>query len=143
MHSLFVALLLGQRPADLNVTPEQIRVGNLTRICGAAKRLALKNGGRFQVTPANVVEKLSRYLGNPTVFTAPGDTPGTVSYQLNAAMVNANLTTLKNPAKTVLFYIGKNNTLDFKFGGKAAVGCADGQGRYVTKAEAASLVWKP
>ncbi len=146
-----IALLAGstviranaQAPAALDVTPDQMRLGNATRIAKALLRLAKRKQGRIAVTGSDYVAKLTPYFGNASVFTAPGEPAGTVSYQFNTALAGTEVKSLANPAQTVLVYCGRNGKLDFRFGGRALVGCADGEGRYVSKQDAAKLIWKP
>jgi prepilin-type processing-associated H-X9-DG protein len=82
------------------------------------------------------------YLGSDTVFTAPNDPPGTVSYEFNPNLARVEAPKL-NAAKVVILYEVKEGRMSFAYDGKAIVGFADGHTEFVTPEQAAQLRWKP
>jgi hypothetical protein len=98
---------------------------------------------RLNFDQQNFREKLMPYLKEDTVFTAPGDPAGTVSYQMNPSIAGLNFTDIKDPQTLVAFYLGEDQTLDFKFSGYSVVSFMDGHVKAVTPEEAKQLRWKP
>lgn len=104
--------------------------------------LAMDENETYKLTPATFKEKIAPYAKDESAFTAPGDAAGTVSYSFNSELVNLSLLSLKEPAKTVALYLGKEKQLDYRFGGKGIVGFADGHVELIDAEAARRLRWK-
>lgn len=98
---------------------------------------------RLDFTQQNFKEKLTPYLKNVSIFTAPGDLPGTSSYDVNLNILGLNLAAFTSPSDTVAFYLGHNQQLDFRYGGHAPVCFMDGHVEAITPDGAKNLRWKP
>jgi prepilin-type processing-associated H-X9-DG protein len=86
---------------------------------------------------------VARYAVSDAVFHCPADEAGGVDYSLNTNLQGVSLEKLNHPEAVVAVYEGKGQKLDFRHGGKAVVGFADGHVRAVTQAQAQALRWKP
>lgn len=80
------------------------------------------------------------YLKDLKTLTCPLDPAGTISYSYNHYIAGRYSTELD--LKTVLVYEGSKGKLNFRHGGKAAVGFTDGSAKLVTPEEAKTLKWK-
>jgi prepilin-type processing-associated H-X9-DG protein len=97
----------------------------------------------FQLDPQHLKRDLFPYLQSDALFTAPGDVVGTVSYHINSALIGKNIADIKNAQTLVTLYLGKDQKLDFRYGGLSPVCFADGHVKAVTPEEAKSLRWEP
>ncbi|HWD40525.1 MAG TPA: hypothetical protein VG944_16875 [Fimbriimonas sp.] len=98
---------------------------------------------KLAMTSVNWKSKISPYVRNASLFTCARDPKGTVSYSFNAKLAGKAMAGISRPAETVLVYEGKNGHLDFRHGGRAAVGFADGHAKLLSKEQAKKLSWKP
>jgi prepilin-type processing-associated H-X9-DG protein len=64
-------------------------------------------------------------------------------YALNTHLDGLNLADLAEPARTVLFYEGKDEKLDFRHDGKSNVAFTDGHVKAIGPDEAEKLIWNP
>ena len=64
-------------------------------------------------------------------------------FVFNPLLYGANVTHLKAPTKTVMWSYGPRKHLGFVFNGKSLVAFANGSTKFVTRAEAKKLRWKP
>jgi prepilin-type processing-associated H-X9-DG protein len=76
-------------------------------------------------------------------FHCPLDAKGEMGYAFNANLYRVPDSAIKDPARTVLFYEGKNGKLAFRHNGRANVGFADGHVETIDAAAAKQLVWLP
>lgn len=98
---------------------------------------------KIDLTPQNYVQKLMPYvMKRESLFTAKEDAPGTVSFQINSNISGLKTTGIRNLSKTVAFYLGHDQKLDFRYGGLSLVCFADGHVKAVDREEAKSLRWK-
>lgn len=65
------------------------------------------------------------------------------SFSLNAKIAGKKATSVKDPSKTVLLYMGKNGKFTFNKNGKTVVSFADTSTKWLSKAEVKSLTWNP
>jgi len=97
----------------------------------------------FQLDPQHLKRDLFPYMKSDALFTAPGDVAGTVSYQINPELIGKKIADIKNANTLVALYLGKDQKLDFRYGGKSMVCFADGHVKAVTPEEAKNLRWMP
>lgn len=64
-------------------------------------------------------------------------------YALNARLDGLKLADIAEAARTVLFYEGNNETLDFRHDGKSNVAFCDGHVKAMSLDEAKTLIWDP
>ena len=117
-------------------------MSNVKQVLLALIMLEADNDDVLRVTAANWEKSIARYLKDPNVLTCPEDLKGVSSYSLNANLAGKSATDIEEPSRTVLVYEGKNGRLNFRHGGKATVGFADGHVQRVSPDEAKSLRWK-
>lgn len=93
------------------------------------------------VPSASFQPMLMPYIKNSTVFYCP-TTRG--AYAANPDLLKVDSKTIKDPAKTVLFYEGMAKKLNATHGSTSNVAFADGHATgVVLPTGAKSLVWKP
>jgi len=97
----------------------------------------------FQLDPQHLKRDLFPYIKSDALFTAPGDVAGTVSYHINPELIGKKIADIKNANSLVALYLGKDQKLDFRYGGKSVVCFADGHVKAVAPEEAKSLRWTP
>lgn len=98
---------------------------------------------RFAFQPGAYKAALMPYVKNDRLFHCPADKSGRESYAFNRHLQGRTLASIPNPFRTVMIYEGKNEQLDFRHEGRAAVGFVDGHAHMVTREAARSLIWKP
>ena len=98
---------------------------------------------KIQVDPPQLKRDIFPYVKSETLFTAPGDSPGTISYQINPNIVGLNINSIKEAHSLVGLYLGKDQKLDFRYGGLSPVCFMDGHVKAISPEEAKSLRWKP
>jgi len=98
---------------------------------------------RLDFDQQNFRKKLTPYLKNDLVFTAPSDSAGTTSYDVNTNVVGLSLADFTSPSETVAFYMGHDQKLDFRYGGLSPVCFMDGHVEAVSPEEAKNLRWTP
>ena len=96
--------------------------------------------GRYAFAPRYRTEALRPYLNNRASFFVPDSDE---IYGFNANLSDKSLAQFPDPARTVLFYEGHDEKLDFRYDGKAAVGFVDGHAALIAPDEAKNLIWKP
>lgn len=107
------------------------------------KQFVQDNDEQYAFTPETVREQIKLYLRDEAVWTAPGDVAGTVSYSFNPHLANVNEANIKFVSETVLFYLGRDEKLDFRYDGKTVVGFADGHVELLNEEGTKKLRWKP
>lgn len=98
---------------------------------------------QIHLNPQNYEDGLMPYIQSEALFTAPGDAPGTVSYDINPNLEGLNVQSIQKPSELVAIYQGHNQKLDFKYNGYSVVGFMDGHVKAVSAEEAKNLRWKP
>ena len=94
-------------------------------------------------TPQDYMEKLTPYVKNKAVFTAPDENSREISYGVNPNIAGLKLTGSLDYGDIVAFYLGKDQKLDFRYDGLSPVCFLDGHVEAVTPEEAKNLQWKP
>lgn len=103
-------------------------------------QLTTKYENRFAFAPEHWQEALSPYVRDKELFLVPDTLE---SYGFNANLSDKKLFEMPEPIRTVLFYEGENQTLKFRYDGRAAVCFADGHTALLSPDEAKNLIWKP
>lgn len=98
---------------------------------------------KFALAPEKFKESILPYVRTDTLWTAPGDEPGQQSYSFNPHLANQKIDAFKNPAETVMVYLGKDAKPEFRYGGKTIIGYADGHVRALDAEQAKTLRWEP
>lgn len=106
-------------------------------------QLLQKAGGKYQFDPENFKEKITPYLRNANLLTAPGDAAGQQSFGFNPYLSGKKLADIEESAQTVLLYLGRDEKLDFRYNGKTIVAFADGHIEAIDAERAKTLRWKP
>lgn len=118
-------------------------LSNVKQLGLATHIFATDHDDKIATTPANWHKSIFPYVKNEAIFRAPGDPKKGDSFNLNPAMANRVISKVKDPAKTVMIYQGRNGTLEFYGDGRTAVAFCDGSAKLFTPAEAKKLNWKP
>lgn len=134
-HQAMVQALAGAQKAAC--------LSNVKQICLGILMLANDYDDVFHFKPDNWVKAIMPYVKNNNIFHCPNDKSGAVSYSVNPYLAGKNETKVAAPADTVLVYEGSKLKLNFRHGGSACVGFADGHVRMVTAQQAKALRWKP
>jgi prepilin-type processing-associated H-X9-DG protein len=93
---------------------------------------------------ANIfADYLRPYFRNDEILICPAHPDATIGYSFNAKLQNVTLAQIQDPAKTVLFYEGQNEKLEFRHGTRTAVAFADGHVSLVSAEDAKNLRWTP
>jgi len=98
---------------------------------------------RIDVTQEDFKKRLTPYMKNASIFTAPDDPLGTTSFNINPNIVGLPMSAFTDVDDTVAFYLGKDQKLDFRYDGLSPVCFLDGHVEAVTPEEAKNLQWKP
>jgi prepilin-type processing-associated H-X9-DG protein len=118
-------------------------LSNVKQIALGAMMFVQDEDGVFKLKAASYKKSLMPYIKNEAIFKCPADKSGVTSYSFNASLAGVPMSRIKSPAETVMIYEGRNGKLDFRHGGEAAVGFADGHCKDVTPEAAKKLRWKP
>jgi hypothetical protein len=153
------AFRVAQKPAATLKSWPEVSLSNLQQLGLAARQFIQDFDEQVAFAPEHMQEALLPYTGDKSVFYIPG------SYEPYA--FNANLSEqfmddfgalpegvlkvetepqrpyIKDKARTVMFYEGRDGKLTFRYDGKAAIGFADGKAALVSPEEAKNLIWKP
>lgn len=112
-----------------------------------AKNLALKildfenAAGSFDFNADNWREKLKPYVKDQSLWANVGDAPDAMTYSINLKLAGKKWEEIKAPERTVLAYLGKDEKLDTRFNGRAAVAFLDGNVQFVYPDQV--LNWEP
>ena len=85
---------------------------------------------------------IAPYVKNDDMFRCAQDAKGTISYSMNVNLQNRSFADVENPARTVLFYEGKNGVVNYRHEGRAAIATVDGHAKLMTETEVKALIWK-
>lgn len=89
------------RQADPLATLPQC-TSHMKQLCLAALMYTQDNGQKLPT--AAWPDQLAKYVRNPRFYACPGAPEQTIGYALNAAVAGAELTSVKAPAETILFF---------------------------------------
>lgn len=110
----------------------------------AAIQFVQDNETKLSLTPETIKEQLRPYTRHDKEpFVAPGDAAEVESFSFNGKLTGAAWDKIEKPETTVMFYLGKEGKLDFRYDGKTLIGYADGHAKAVTAEEAKNLKWEP
>lgn len=115
---------------------------NLKQIATGTLTYVMDFDDKFMLKPGDYHKSIGPYVKNKKVFRSPLDKPGTISFSFNGNLTGLKDDAIQDPKNTVMYFEGNPGTLKFRYDGKALVALADGSVRFVTPAEAKSLVWK-
>jgi len=118
-------------------------LSNMKQLCLACMMLANDYDDVLKLKPDAWKNALMPYVKNERLFYCPEDKSGAVSYSVNPQLCGKSLTSLANPAATVMMYEGHKLKLDFRHTGRACVGFADGHVKLINAGQAKTLRWKP
>jgi prepilin-type processing-associated H-X9-DG protein len=122
----------------------QFSISKLKQIGLTLAMYTQDHNDKIDLTPQNYVQKLMPYvMKRESLFTAKEDAPGTISFQINSNLSGLKTTDIRILAKTVAFYLGHDQKLDFRYGGLSPVCFMDGHVKAVSPEEAKDLRWKP
>ena len=135
--------LLAYPKATAFVQGPRVSVNQVKQLVLGVKQFIQDNDEQYAFTPETVKASIQPYIRNDSLWTAPGDEPGTVSYSFNPHLANVNEANIEFIAETVLFYLGRDEKLDFRYDGKTVVGFTDGYVELLTEEQAKKLRWEP
>lgn len=123
-------------------------MSNVKQLALAMSMFVYDHDNTFAITASSPLEKtLWPYVRNKTLFHCPSakkeTTDDASSYSFNANLENIQQASIKDPAKTILLYEGKDGKFDFRHNGKASVAFVNGVVKFIGPEEAESLHWKP
>lgn len=121
-------------------------VSQLNQILLGAILYAQKHKWQLDFDASQYKKVLLPYIKPDSLFTAPGDPDGTVSYSMNPNIRGINLENFKDTKEAhslVVIYLGHDQKLDFKYDGYATVAFMDGVVRKVSREQAKDIRWKP
>jgi len=134
-------------PKALTIARDSARavscLSNMKQLCLGAIMFSQDWDEKFKLKAESYKKSIMPYVKNEGIFKCPSDSGAGSSYSFNANLAGISLAKIHAPAETVLLYEGKNGKLDFRHGGKAAVGFADGHAKLLDAAAAKKLRWKP
>lgn len=144
--SLLAAALLDSKEfsvaAVINETAQKtdiIAAMNLKMLGLGAFQLAQDYDEVFAMSTNDFQEKMKPYLpSGEDLFRSPATGE---PFAMNPYLAHSHLSNISEPARTVLFYDGIGEQLDFSYNGRAAVGFADGHVAFITPEQASGLIW--
>ena len=98
---------------------------------------------KFQLKADAFADYLRPYFRDKDILVCPAHPDEAIGYSFNAKLQNVTLAQIQDPAKTVLFYEGQNEKLEFRHGTRTAVAFADGHVSLVSAEDAKNLRWTP
>lgn len=81
---------------------------------------------------------VSAYLKRPEALNCPGTHQ---PYMFNRKLAGVALTSIVNPAQTIMIYEGTEGKLRFDHDGRTVIGFADGHVKMMSKDQAAKAIW--
>ena len=83
------------------------------------------------------------YVKDKSVFRSPLAEEGErISYSMNPKLQNKSAAAVKNPAKTILIYEGKDGKPLFRYDGRTVLAFADGHAKLMTQEEMKGSTWE-
>ena len=154
----YLSWKIAQRPlAKTDYDPQQ-SLKNLEQLAQAAQLLS-QDYDSIAAAPEFLRELLMPYLKDETPFYVPNSyepyafnanlsgrpIDNGVGVLFNAEGVRADTLPgfVANPDRVILFYEGRDQKLDFRYDGQAAVAFADGHSALVSPEGAKTLIWQP
>ena len=138
LHLLsYLAYHLAQTGPQSDELPALTAQENLNLIDAAALRFSLTWNRTFAFNNATALDALVLYL-RPYTFFVPGTS---IRYSFNDHLSNISVTDIPHRDRTVTFYDGMDDILNYRYGGKAAVAFADEHVDLVTPDQAKNLIW--
>jgi len=138
LHLLsYLAYHLAQTKPQTDEAPALTAEANLKLLNMAALRFTLTWNRTFAFNNATAMDALLLYV-RPYTFFVPGTT---ARYSFNDHLSNLSVTDISNRERTVTFYDGQDDILNYRFGGKALVAFADEHVDLVTPDQAKTLIW--
>lgn len=130
-------------PEFLIKTKSMQCMNNMKQLGLAAMQFVQDWDEKFQLKADNFADFLMPYMLNNEILICPAHPNEDVGYSFNAKLQNVTMAQIQDPSKTVLFYEGKNEKLDFRHGTRTAVAFADGHVSLVSAEDAKTLRWAP
>lgn len=116
-------------------------ISNMKQHCMATIMFAVDNNDVLALKDSNFRSKVQDYAKSSSLWRCPAAKSEPHPYSFNDKLSGKRFEQIKHPAKTVMFYEGKNGKLNFRHDGKAVVGFVDGRASAIAPAEAKSLLW--
>lgn len=135
------ALYLSDAGLALEGLGQRRSVNQAKLIALGVMQFTVDYGEKFAFDATNWQERLGPYVQAKGLFTAPGDPPATASYSFNPQLLGKSMADIAEAGQTVLFYLGKDGKLDYRYGGGATVAFADGHVEMVREGQ--TLRWNP
>ncbi len=99
---------------------------------------------KYEFDEENFIKSIMPYVKNEQIFQVPstGETKIT-HYKINPNLFGQNGGAIAQPQNTPMIYEAGDgpHSVDYRFGGKAAVGFADGHAALITPEQADKLIW--
>jgi prepilin-type processing-associated H-X9-DG protein len=96
----------------------------------------------FPRKSASYKDQIWPYIKNEAAFHCALDPQGVISYSINQYIQGVTMARVTDPANTVLFYEGKNGSVNYRHNGRAAIVFVDGHAKMMSAEEMKSRVWK-
>lgn len=124
------------------ITKEERARENLKEVAIGGTMYFEDEDNTIRLKPEDYSKTLFPYVRDIRLFHSPLDKPKTISFSFNGNLSGRKLASIKDPKNTILFFDGKPGALNFRYDSKGLAAFCDGRVRFVTPAEAKSLVWK-
>jgi prepilin-type processing-associated H-X9-DG protein len=118
-------------------------MNNMKQLSLAAIQFVQDWDEKYQLKANAFADYLRPYFRNEEILICPAHPDEAIGYSFNAKLQNVTLAQIQEPAKTVLFYEGQNEKLEFRHGTRTAVAFADGHVSLVSAEDAKNLRWTP
>ncbi|HEY0076426.1 MAG TPA: hypothetical protein VGB77_20170 [Abditibacteriaceae bacterium] len=118
-------------------------MNNMKQLALAAMQFVQDWDEKYQFKADNFAPFLMPYMRNEEILICPAHPDVAIGYSFNAKLQNVTMAQIQEPSKTVLFYEGQNEKLDFRHGTRTAVAFADGHVSLVNAEDAKTLRWNP
>ncbi|RYX80924.1 hypothetical protein EON83_26300 [bacterium] len=114
-------------------------INNLKQLCLGVLQFVQDYDEIYAFQLQYLQEAIMPYVKSTQIFRIPASQQ---SYNFNANLCGKNITTLAEPARTILFYEGDNQKPIFHYAGKAAIGFADGHCVLVSPEDFKNAIWE-
>lgn len=132
-----------QNPGLANEYKARTCMNNLKQLGLAAAMFMQDWDEKFQLKANTFADYLRPYFRDKDILVCPAHPDEAIGYSFNAKLQNVTADQIQDPAKTVLFYEGQNEKLNFRHGTRTAVAFADGHVSLVSAEDAENLRWNP
>ena len=140
---LRLATFMAHPQEMLDTTRMIVSRQNMQQLALGVMHMSHDYNEKFAVKSDKFKETLAPYVKSEQLFYAPADKSGMVSYSFNPKLTGMSTHLNGKARETVLVYEGRDEKLDFRYGGQAIVILANGTIKMVTPEEAKSLRWEP